>query len=591
MPTPRYATPVSTMPGRFAGRGPTDSAGADTTTEETVQGVGPNSLYLILGYEVPTRTSLQLDTGDRVLVRWHKALPVLILEVRSRRGPGVDEPVGGGGVEELLQAPPEAVTGGPFPDTDIWFRNRNRIDLLDVRGLLGVPSVGFGVSRGWGAQRRQFLLSDTMSPISAGLSGNIHVVQPGRALFYAIKLSGSPTTEFTSKPKATLAQTIDAGASNLVIGTFTLIDTGPGGGRGPFSQTVKLGRALSTGYEMFIVPGGGGLTEFGSGGVTDTIITAYATDAYLNAAGEMIATFTVGLLDVASSSVTRLWSWPIVVNLTQNIFIYNGVRNPVGGIAGLDNSLDGTNLDLNALAEPDPFTKFNPEIHLRPLANARGQAIAAVVWVYYPRFLGTNYFAAYLCSCIEGNVSVVREIVSFRPLTLDIHGHERDDLWTIGSNQRYVFWSYILQATTNFTLPADMGPIHITDFTGAGMPDAEATDADGALPFVSFDPVPMSPSLLYLLNPPPADVTTTDTRNAFAKFRDGATIAISQPPTTLPGSLSAASLKSFSGASAHIPAYFEDHVESFSVDKTSNNLALFLKYQLIPGGNFDPPQR
>ncbi len=132
VPTPRYSTPVSTMPGRFAGRGPTDSAGADTTTEETVEGVGPNGLYLVLGQEVPTRTSVQIDAGDRVLVRWHKAIPTLILEVRSRRGPGVDEPVSvGGDVEELF------IAMNPDNSTpDVYFRNDQQITRLKIRDKL-----------------------------------------------------------------------------------------------------------------------------------------------------------------------------------------------------------------------------------------------------------------------------------------------------------------------------------------------------------------------------------------------------------------------------------------------------------------------
>lgn len=567
MPTPLYGTGVQTTPAIFSSFKSKDPAKTDVVTEEVVESIGSGGDYIVLGYSVPTRTSLQIDAGDAVLVKWRGGVPILILDVKNRRGTGVDTPEGTGGVEELIAAPSESFVGPAFPNTDIWFRNGSRVDLLNIRELLGKDTVGFESSRGWGPSRRHFLLVSSGSAITAGVGhGGIFVIAPGSAVFYVIKLAGSPNSTIDKKPHATLLETIDAKDSELMIGTFTMenTDSPP---RPTVVTDVRLGQALA-GYEIKF-------PDNPSYAGPDMILTANLMDAFLNKKNEVIATFEIELLDVFF--LTRRWTWPVVVNLTQNVFLFNGVAAGVGGVGAPAGVIsDGQHFDYFL----DSSTSFKTWTRLHPLVNRNGDMIAAVVWEYYTRTAGDEYFAAYLCSVDADvdSVSVVRTIVPLQTVVLDQFNRLSNQLEVISSNQRYVLWTH----TTRPVQATVRGPIHMADFTTLGMPDTEAISAADADAFMENVPTLMVPSLLYLSNPPPAiDQSTVDTLNEFAKFRVGSTITLSQPPAPLLGSEDAAELKKFSGISAHIPSFY------VILDSITSQV----RYQLIPGQNFNPPSK
>jgi hypothetical protein len=510
--------------------------------------------------------------GDRVLVKWRGVKPILILELRNRRGPGVDEGAGDGGVEELLPAPViEPAVGSGFPNTDIWFRNRTRIDMLDIRTLLNVPTVRFGASRGWGPSRREFLISRTSSAVIGGLQGQIHIIGVGSAMLYVIGVSGSPQRLLTEKPRVTLKATIDATTSQLELGTFRMVSTRLGGERPEVATTVHLGRALREGYEVLFPAG---VNPFA---LTSTLIVGEIVDAFLNSDNEVIATIGLTLLDVdISTNPTRRWTWPIVVNLTQDVILFNGVGVPIG--AQPPNVQDGTNIDYNSLV-PNFSDMVTQRFSMRPLVDARGTPIAAIVDVLYQsrNFFRTSYFAAYLC-LFGAALSVVRTAIPLHVAALNNVNLINDALLMVGSNQRYVFWAHTTQP--NASQPVQVGPVHVTDFSVSDMPDGVVSGSSAE--FLVLQPVPITPGLLYMLNPPPANVATVDTRNAFAKFRNGAGVSISSSPSPLPQSREAAKLKQFAGASAFIPEFFARFLNGGA------GVSANARYQAIPGGAFNP---
>ena len=147
MPTPRYSPAVSAA---SAPKAQSPQATNYAITTETVEGDAGGGRYLIRGTAIPARGSLQLATNDRVAVQWRGGLPLVILNLQSRRGPSTDEPFGGGGIVEELVIAARLVDGV----VDVHFRNDRQVTPLKVREML--PSDPVAVR--WGANERSFVV-------------------------------------------------------------------------------------------------------------------------------------------------------------------------------------------------------------------------------------------------------------------------------------------------------------------------------------------------------------------------------------------------------------------------------------------------
>lgn len=127
MPTPRldgalgrYATPPSGVLPELG----------DTYSEEVVEGAAPAGQFVVRGHATPTRSGLSVTVGDRVVVLFRRGLPFMIVNVQSRKGPGVDDPGGLKIVEVLFIADDEN------GDKQVWFRNATVLANLRLRSSL-----------------------------------------------------------------------------------------------------------------------------------------------------------------------------------------------------------------------------------------------------------------------------------------------------------------------------------------------------------------------------------------------------------------------------------------------------------------------
>jgi hypothetical protein len=546
--TPRFVTSVRALPGPLPQVTPAEGV---TFTDEYVEGGAPGGRYLIRGVPTQTRGELHVVTGDRVTVMWKRGVPWMILNVASRKGSGHDAADEGGGVvEELIQAPLEA-PGFLFPDTDVWFRNAEMIEPLNLLSLLGVPTVGFARVRGWGSQKRHFLAKSA--------ANTLHVV----------KITGEPDSAQTDAPVASLVSTVNLLNSTVVLGSVRL--------RVPSSSidittSVQLGTLLSTGYNV---------------GPNLEHIEGRVEDAYINGANEVVITVAVTIrMDPNFILVGPRWVYPVVLNVTTGQFILNGLTTHSGLPAPAGVVLDGADFNRDTWATSD----FSLNYGVRPLLNSDGDVANAIVGLSYFSVSGAKHFTALLTGLGGGPDQT---IVPFR-------SGGGDRVWLMSADQRYALWVHLVLASAATTDPLDdfppfgaatYDPVHMTDFVT--FQDVEvAADVPA---FLLYKPVMLSPSLLFALNSEPNDPDQTDVATEFAEFRSaGGEITLDQTVVEVAGSEEASALKPYSEvpAATFIPQYLADFVADPAVPTDLGFLLGFLKYQTIEDDDsgFDFPQ-
>lgn len=145
MPTPRFTPQVRSIQPEPR---PGPEQGGQTITTEIVEVGEGLSGYLIRGFSTPTRAGLILQDGDAVSVLWKSGQPFMILNLQHQKGPGTDEPFGGGPVvEELFIVP---VAG----KKEVFFRNDKQVTNLKLRTVLGEDPVDVR----WGQDMNNFVV-------------------------------------------------------------------------------------------------------------------------------------------------------------------------------------------------------------------------------------------------------------------------------------------------------------------------------------------------------------------------------------------------------------------------------------------------
>lgn len=144
MPTPRFTPQVRSIQPEPR---PAEQGGQTITTEIVEVGEGLSG-YLIRGFSTPTRAGLILNDGDLVSVLWQQSKPFMILNLQSSKGPGTDEPFGGGPVVE------ELFIIGDSGKKEVYFRNDKQVTNLKLRIVLGEDPVDVR----WGQDMNNFVV-------------------------------------------------------------------------------------------------------------------------------------------------------------------------------------------------------------------------------------------------------------------------------------------------------------------------------------------------------------------------------------------------------------------------------------------------
>jgi hypothetical protein len=560
MPTPRYVSRVRATPSsRSAPRQNTQDARSDFITQELVE--RPNasdSRYYIRGVLTPTRIPMQLKGGDLVHVQWRDGSPFMILEVLSRRGPGTDEVFVGGGIEELICAPAVASEGGPFPNTDVWFRNESVITNLDCAAKAELTSIS---NVRWGAQRRHFVVWDSLqpTPVNPGGTGSFDGNGGGHAKFYVFKLSGSPTTAIRSAPKATLISTIDAATlGGIALGTVSIVFSPPPSGGMPFTETaITLGGVLTGGY---VVVGSGTLVES---------IRGQVKHVSLNKRNEVILTADIFLIpkfgDLSFTFCTFVY--PVIVNLTTGAVLYNGLAERFGS-APAPPLYDGINFEMNPSITGT--AGYRATYDLTPLFNEDGDLVNGFLYAVYTQPFGgltstvTMLYPGAAQATTPPALPVTAQMVSLHDITSSV-----DKSVFISSNERYVMWRRETAPTITEPVTTDA---RITQFALARLGDTPASASVVSGPtaviqsFFLYGPVVLlAPSLLLALNmtsPAPTSFSTAtlDVKTSFVKFLTGRVVTLLNVPVKM--STPSAKLKDYAKvpAAAHIPQFIADRL-------------------------------
>lgn len=332
-------------------------------TVEAIESVNP---YTVKGQAANTRGPLELGVGDLVSVMWQIGQPPMILDVRTRKGAGTDEPFGGGPVvEELFIAPRpgDAVL-------DVWFRNFDQCRPLRIPEL--VPGIGGPSTVKWGPANKHFLLRASGDP-EAG--GGFYVFEFQREPFKPFKKGGNAQVKVRLKRRYVL--------SEITFPVATLSPSGIPDG----ALTVTVANTFQTvrhGSPSGINVAGTLTVQDALLDTNGDLVLAYALDVTgigLTVSGGSTTFCGLGTPQPILQAVSFRFIYPVVVNAATGAILFDGFTN---GIVGQYTPLPGSSLvfnSLNILAIGGSWTLIQESLNPDPLDPCFGQ-VNAQVWCF-----------------------------------------------------------------------------------------------------------------------------------------------------------------------------------------------------------------